>query len=828
MNHRKLLRMAVLTLAVLVLPAVTVAMQDRLANLSSNEYDWQSENVDYSYPEQCALVLDGEDNPHIAYNGTGELRYARHDGTSWQVEKVEDSDGMLAANSALALDSEGHPHLTYYDLAEQSVKYVWYDGSSWYTDTLAYVGLWVSVSSSAIAIDQDSHPHIVYEDTGVKYAWHDGNDWQIEDVENGEDVGGHLTMSLDDSGSPHIAYLDASDYSNTKVKYAWHEGDGWHIDTVDSGLGSLLYVEDWISLILDSSMRPHLSYCAYPDDVEGRTLKYAWHSDSSWHIENVWPGDACPSSLVLDASGRPHIAFASGGHVYWDGASWQYEQVDVWAGDAVSIGIETDNRLHMCYNDDLYRGLNYALGTESSPSVGLYVSKSSSVEAPPGPHEWIAMSTGISNTLMAVFFTDAETGWVVGDDGVILYTADGGLSWHTQNSGSTDELRDVHFLDGDRGWAVGGDDLVLRTTDGGVTWTTQSVTTGNYELNAIHFSDDQHGWIVGGKVVVKSLYPLNTYYLAGVFVTTDGGNMWGRNTSQTPHYWLRDVHFVDELNGWAGGVSLSSNFLYDIPRAMLSSSGGRYWSGGSTPVSMGELYGLDFVDAQTGWAVGYDQETSVGMILHTTDAGGAWEQQQSNMTGAIRAVDFLDEDIGWAISSDTILHTADGGEHWVPESVDISPSSLQDVFLLDAAHGWAVGGGGKVYKYAQSQVEYGDQVTYTVVVSATSATQVGLYDPLADMTYLRFVEQPTGITHGDGIITGSLTVAPSSPVTVSFVAQVEVPTTGGQTASVTNRACVYPVGNTLDQCVWSNEVTDYVNAAAQEEYRIYLPLIVRD
>ena len=825
MNHQKLHRLGLLTFAVLALPAVTMAMHDRLGNSTSTGHNWQSETIDYSSPEGCTLVLDDGDNSHIAYIGIDGLGYARHDGTSWQSEKVEEND-WLWASPALALDSDGHPHLSYRDLAEGSVKYAWYDGSSWYTDTLAYTS-WILDASSAIAIDQDSHPHIVYEDMGVKYAWHDGNDWATEDVETGGDVGGHLTMGLDDSGFPHIAYLDASDDDNAKVRYAWRDGDGWHIDTVDSGLGSF-YLDDWISLVLDLSMRPHLSYCAYPDEPGGRWLKYAWHGDSSWHIENVWAGDACPSSLALDASGRPHIAFSSGRLVHWDGVSWQYEQVDVWAGDAVSLGIDTNNGLHMCYNDVLYDGLNYAHGTESL-SAGLLVDKSSSVEAPAGPHEWRAMSTGVTSTLMAVFFTDAQTGWVVGEDGAILHTADGGLSWDPQNSGSADDLRDVHFLDGDRGWAVGGVDLVLRTTDGGVTWTTQSVTAGDYDLNAIHFSDDQHGWIVGGKVYVRSLNPLDMYYLAGVYATTDGGNMWGRGTANVPHYWLRDVHFVDELHGWAGGVSLSSNFLYDIHRATSSSSGGRYWEETSTPVSMGELHGLDFVDTQTGWAVGYDQETHTGMILHTEDAGGVWEAQQISVTGVISAVDFLDKDIGWAISSDTILHTVDGGEHWEPESVDVAPSELQDVFLLNAAQGWAVGGGGVVYRYAQSQIEYGDEVTYTLAISAAPGTQVGLYDPLADMTFLRFVEQPTGITQGDGIITGTVTIAPSNPMTVSFVAVVDVPTVVGVLGSVTNRACVYPFEGTLGDCTWSNVVMDTASRPhGDAEFSIYLPLIVRD
>jgi len=120
------------------------------------------------------------------------------------------------------------------------------------------------------------------------------------------------------------------------------------------------------------------------------------------------------------------------------------------------------------------------------------------------------------------------------------------------------------------------------------------------------------------------------------------------------------------------------------------------------------------------------------------------------------------------------------------------------------------------------QVDYGDEITYTLVISAVPGVQVGLYDPLIVTTFLRFVELPTGITLSVGIITGTLTVMPSNQVMVSFVTEVGVPGTAGITVAVVNSACVYPVGGTLDDCVWSNEV---INSAFRP-YSIYLPVIL--
>jgi branched-chain amino acid transport system substrate-binding protein len=125
----------------------------------------------------------------------------------------------------------------------------------------------------------------------------------------------------------------------------------------------------------------------------------------------------------------------------------------------------------------------------------------------------------------------------------------------------------------------------------------------------------------------------------------------------------------------------------------------------------------------------------------------------------------------------------------------------------------------------EGMVDYGDPLTYTVVVSAARGTQIGLYDPLTETTFLRFAEQPTGVVHIANIITGTLEVTPTNRITISFVAKVGVPGTVGWTMSVNNRACVYPAGGTLmEDCIWSNEVKN----EAFHPYQVYLPFTARN
>jgi hypothetical protein len=71
------------------------------------------------------------------------------------------------------------------------------------------------------------------------------------------------------------------------------------------------------------------------------------------------------------------------------------------------------------------------------------------------------------STPYSIYFTDSNTGWVVGSYGTIIKTTNGGTNWFSQNSGTTNVLYSVYFIDSNTGWAVGSNGTVLRTSNGG-------------------------------------------------------------------------------------------------------------------------------------------------------------------------------------------------------------------------------------------------------------------------------------------------------------------------------------------------------------------------
>ncbi|RJF99998.1 glycosyl hydrolase [Noviherbaspirillum saxi] len=123
---------------------------------------------------------------------------------------------------------------------------------------------------------------------------------------------------------------------------------------------------------------------------------------------------------------------------------------------------------------------------------------------------WRQAGVPVSSDLLAVTFSSPQKGWVVGHDGVVLHTADGGATWVKQLDGrsagklmasfyakqaATGELGspeqsaalfdeaerlarqgaenpflDVWFADDNTGFIVGAFNLIFRTGDGGKNW----------------------------------------------------------------------------------------------------------------------------------------------------------------------------------------------------------------------------------------------------------------------------------------------------------------------------------------------------------------------
>ena len=119
----------------------------------------------------------------------------------------------------------------------------------------------------------------------------------------------------------------------------------------------------------------------------------------------------------------------------------------------------------------------------------------------------------VDPTLYDIYFLDEKTGWMVGEFGKIYHSTDGGATWKEQQNallgqaGIDDALNlptwfGVRFVNATEGTVVGLEGKIAKTTDGGQTWTYTAedlAATSTDPLYALRLSGNGGGWIVGAS-----------------------------------------------------------------------------------------------------------------------------------------------------------------------------------------------------------------------------------------------------------------------------------------------------------------------------------------
>ncbi|CAI10717.1 hypothetical protein p2A397 (plasmid) [Aromatoleum aromaticum EbN1] len=230
---------------------------------------------------------------------------------------------------------------------------------------------------------------------------------------------------------------------------------------------------------------------------------------------------------------------------------------------------------------------------------------------------------------------DQGKAWVVGSNGKIAVTEDGGASWQKQATPSRAALQDVAAWDDQHAVAVGNDGIVLITVDAGRSW--QSVDAPKSE--------------VANKLLRVKALPGGTAWAVGeagmVMRSTDFGRSWTRVGG-------------DEDVGWNDIVATGGRIwlVGEFGNVKVSGDDGVSWRAIETPVET-SLMGLAFKDAENGVTVGLG-----GVVLTTRDGGQSWEQQQTPSSEHLFSV--LWEGSRWiaAGASGVILVGGDEGRRW--------------------------------------------------------------------------------------------------------------------------------------------------------------------
>jgi hypothetical protein len=277
-------------------------------------------------------------------------------------------------------------------------------------------------------------------------------------------------------------------------------------------------------------------------------------------------------------------------------------------------------------------------------------------------------------------------------------TDDAGASWAEGGSFTVEQAPglswrgDLAYVSGDDGWfSANQDDIdaglgvtLFRTVDGGVSWEeiaklppaqASTVSTPCFAQPTAAFANPTTGWLAGGGCVT-----------AEFDVTQDGGATWTPQSLPLDNLGLELEAPVftsgqdGSMLGFSGGGG-GSVLVY------VTVDAGETWTAHAAPGWY--PHAVDFIDADTGWLLSTDtMEAGYPAGLYAThDGGETWTTLQPLDNGPPTVegfvlngsvLDFVSPSLGWTDTrtgtADTILQTTDGGLTWAPVAVQVSPA----------------------------------------------------------------------------------------------------------------------------------------------------------
>jgi len=257
--------------------------------------------------------------------------------------------------------------------------------------------------------------------------------------------------------------------------------------------------------------------------------------------------------------------------------------------------------------------------------------------------------------IFGLSFSGPDIGIAVGSKGLILRTMNRGGDWAKIESKTFYAFNDVTLRD-TKGWIVGQGGTILFSADSGKTWKPQKTNT-NLSLMQILFLDEKKGITIGE--------------MGTVLATDDGGNAWIPIEidwfSILPESLLEmgviapnlyDITFASDRNGFMVG---------DYGIVLATDNGGQTWTllrAGNLP----PIFSVSFVDRREGWAAGQN-----GLLLHTTDGGLNWKQIDIPTNASLYKI-YLSGEHGFIVGNQaTILQTCNSGKAWTKVDLKIPP-----------------------------------------------------------------------------------------------------------------------------------------------------------
>ena len=337
---------------------------------------WKTLTLDATNALESAIVVDSNDNPHVAYkvkqydSSTGkyplQLRYTylvtdRFPASQVLAEGEETyffSDAYRLAMTITSNDVVNIAHKLNQSPYPEKIEH-------WQIQPASKISATVKESmnnmdSIALEIDSAGVMHACYSLSGtIYYATFDGSIWTSTSTESlAPGVSGNsCDIALGPNNSVHISYLNQS---TTDLMYFSNESGTWRVERIDQHSGISISTSHRTTIAVDSTGNSHIAYfhdyadndleyatnvtgewimqkiesdgdvgydceiaidsrdvlhVVYKDKTNGSLLKYAVNASGTWEKSTLAVAGIGGTSIAVDSLGSAHVMFTASGQV---------------------------------------------------------------------------------------------------------------------------------------------------------------------------------------------------------------------------------------------------------------------------------------------------------------------------------------------------------------------------------------------------------------------------------------------------------------------------------------------------------------------------------
>lgn len=259
---------------------------------------WSKETlVSGSVETPVDLALGPGGALHAAYNNAVPS-YGTDSSGSWAEEALPDG-GFVDTSAAIGLDGDGSVHAAYF--GPSGLQYAVKAGGAWDVSLVSEDWEQGDPHTLDLAVGPDGAPHIsAMSNMGLAVYSLEGGTWAgggIDGVNTGRCTSGCCSTFIlaDEGGALHLSSVASHGDGDDRVVYAERRGGAWSLEYEDFSRG------DGGHFAIDGSGVVHLVY---------RGLSNVMYVNSlSWENEILLDEAATCISLAVDSSNRPHVSY---------------------------------------------------------------------------------------------------------------------------------------------------------------------------------------------------------------------------------------------------------------------------------------------------------------------------------------------------------------------------------------------------------------------------------------------------------------------------------------------------------------------------------------